>query len=319
MNNSLCFHKGWVKLFLFLVLAFLWSGSFINIKVVVGVLPPIFCAMMRVLISLICLASFFALMRKKVFYLPPQAWHVWLAGLFTQAIPFLFLFFGEKFIAPALASIINSTVSIWALILGTFIFRDFSQWTPVRISGIALGFIGMIFIFFPFLHGSENSLIGICSVMGMALAYAIGGLINQHVIFKQGKISFESNLIQQHLASLLFLFITSLSLESWPSTTALSETKIVFSFLYLGLMATAIAWIIYFYLIREWGAVRAASVMYLVPVLAIIWDLLFLHLIPTYHELLGVAMILSGVTLIQWVRKPKLSYGFLPSEKKQTL
>src|SRR5690348_13765600 len=155
MKNRITLQKGWINFILFLVLALLWSGSFINIKVVVGELPPVFCAMMRVLISLVCLSLLFALMRKKVFSLPAKYWQLWLAGLFAQALPFLFLFYGEKFIAPAFASIINSTVSIWALILGTLIFRDFSQWTAVKVGGIVLGFIGIILIFSPFLHGSD--------------------------------------------------------------------------------------------------------------------------------------------------------------------
>ncbi len=300
-------HTGWKNYILFLILAFLWSGSFINIKVVVGQLPPIFCALMRVSISFFCLSLLFALLRKKVFSLPAKYVQLWIAGLFTQGLPFLFLFYGEKFIAPAFASIINSTVSIWALILGTLLFRDFSQWTPIKVGGIVLGFGGIIFIFAPFLYGSESSLLGICSVMAMAIAYAIGSLINQHVIFKNVHISFEGNLLQQHVASIFFLLLTSLSLESWPSWQGLWQPAVLFSFLYLGIMATAIAWIIYFYLIREWGAVRASSVMYLVPVLAIIWDFLFLHLAPVQNELIGMIAILAGVTLIQWVRFPKFS------------
>jgi drug/metabolite transporter (DMT)-like permease len=308
MNSRISAPKGWFNFILFLVLALLWSGSFINIKVVVNALPPVFCAMMRVFISLLCLSLIFFVLRKKVILLPAKFWQLWFAGLFTQALPFFFLFIGEKYIAPAFASIINSTVSIWALLLGTLIFRDFSQWTPVKVGGILLGFAGIILIFAPLLHGSGNSLLGFCSVMSMALAYAIGGLINQHVIFKKVQVGFETNLIQQHLASVLFLLASSSSLETWPSWSSVFDSKVFFSFLYLGLMATAIAWMIYFYLIREWGAVRAASVMYLVPVLAIVWDFLFLHLIPPHNEIFGMVAILGGVTLIQWVRAPKKKY-----------
>jgi drug/metabolite transporter (DMT)-like permease len=270
MNTPIASTDGWKNLSLFLLLALLWSGSFINIKIVVDALPPLFCAMMRVFVSLVCLSVIFLLMRKKVFAPSLSYWRLWMAGLFTQAVPFALLFFGEKFIAPALASIINSTVSIWSLLLGTVIFRDFTQWTPLKLIGILLGFSGIILIFFPFLHGNENSLIGITSIMGMAIAYAVGGLINQHIIFKTMTVKFETNLIQQHVASLLFLLAASLTLESWPSLTNLLEPKLLLAFLYLGLVATAIAWIIYFYLIREWGAVRTTSVMYIVPVLAIL-------------------------------------------------
>lgn len=296
-----------IHFFLFALLALLWSGSFINIKLVVDAFPPVFCAMIRVFLSLICLILFFILMRRPAFRLSLKFGYVWLAGLFTQAFPFALLFYGEKFIAPALASIINSTVSIWSLILGTIIFRDFSQWTAAKVVGILLGFIGITIIFMPYMHGHDSSMIGIMAIMGMAVCYAIGGLINQHIVFKTLKVNFETNILQQHIASVLFLCATSLSLETWPAWANVFTSRYVFAFLYLGVMATAIAWIIYFFLIREWGAVRATSVMYVVPMLAIIWDAVFLHIMPSPQEIMGMIAILIGVTLIQWVRKKPLS------------
>jgi len=295
----------------FILLALLWSGSFINIKVVVDHLPPVFCAMMRIFISMTALFILFNLTGKKMFALPTRAWPIWLAGIFAQALPFGLLFYGEKFIAPALASIINSTVSFWALLLGTIFFRDFSQWTPLKLIGLLLGFFGIVLIFLPFIHQGQSSLIGVISVTGMAIAYAIGGLINQHMIFNKIEVPFETNLFQQHLISVIVLFIYSMIFEPWPSLSSILDIKVLSSFLYLGLMATAIAWVIYFYLLREWGAVRASSVMYIVPLLAICWDLIFLQLEPTRNELIGMLAILMGVILIQWVRKPTSSQPVL--------
>jgi drug/metabolite transporter (DMT)-like permease len=294
---------------IFILLPIFWSGSFINIKIVVDALPPIFCALVRVIISFICLSILYVFMNNKAFKFSLSYWRLWVAGLFTQAFPFALLFYGEKFIAPAFASIINSTVSIWSLLLGALIFRDFSQWTPIKIIGFVSGFGGIVLIFLPFIHGSENSLIGIFAITGMAICYAIGGLINQHIIFKTMTVSFETNLIQQHLASIIFLTAISLSLESWPSLSSLLNIKVLLAFLYLGIVATAIAWTMFFYLIKVWGAVRTTSVLYIVPVLAIIWDFLFLHIYPTTNELIGMLTILIGVTLTQWKRNPGKDYN----------
>ncbi len=304
MNIKQSPKQEWIHLSLFLLLAVLWSGSFINIKIVVSQLPPVFCAMVRVLISLLCLSLLFSVMRKKVFVPTVGYWRLWIAGFFAQALPFALLFFGERFIAPGLASIINSSVSIWALVFGAIFFRDVSQWTPIKVAGIVLGFVGIIIIFAPFITQGTNSLIGILSVLGMSISYAIGSLINQHVIFKHVRVSSETNLFQQHLSSVVFLLVTSLTLETWPTWSTFYTFKLLSAFLYLGIMATGIAWMIYFYLLREWGAVRTTSVMYIVPVLAIFWDFVFLHLIPPKNELIGMVAILVGVTLIQWKRKP---------------
>jgi len=289
------------------LLALMWSGSFINIKVVVDVMPPIFCAMMRVLISIIGLAVVFTVTRKPFLGRSHGMWRVWIAGLASQAIPFALLFYGERFVAPALAGIINSTVSLWALLIGTVAFRDVSQWTPIKLCGLMLGFVGIVIIFYPSIHNGESDIIGVSAIMLMAISYAVGGLINQHVIFPKMKISFEANLFHQHISSVLTLAMASLMLETWPPMSSVFDSNVIFSFLYLGLVATTCAWMIFFYLIREWGAVRTSSVMYIVPLLAIVWDLLFLHITPSGSELIGAAAILVGVVLIQWTRKQKLN------------
>jgi drug/metabolite transporter (DMT)-like permease len=116
----------------FLLLALMWSGSFINIKIVVDVFPPVFSTMMRVLVSTLALGLFFLATRKVVFTRSRQMMFVWFAGCLNQAVPFALLFYGEKFIAPALASIINSTVSLWALLLGVLLYRDATEVTPLN-------------------------------------------------------------------------------------------------------------------------------------------------------------------------------------------
>jgi len=290
------------NILLFLLLALMWSGSFIFIKITVDAFPPVFSAAVRVFIAFITLTLLFISQRKKFLTPLQQCPKLWITGLFAQALPFAFLFYGEKFIAPALAAILNSTVSLWALLLGSLLFRDNTHWSFPKISGLLLGFGGILLIFLPFIGQHHNSMIGVMSVLAMAICYAIGGLLNQHWLFKKARIPMEICLWQQHLASLLFLLLISFLLEPSPSF-ALFNFKISLAFLYLGVVATAFAWMIYFYLLRAWDAVRAASVMYLVPLLAMCWDFIFLHHTPSLNEIAGAGAILTGVVLIQVKRR----------------
>jgi drug/metabolite transporter (DMT)-like permease len=291
--------KRLVDYFLFGLLALLWSGSFINIKTTVDACPAFFSAMLRVFIAFLSLSVLFVAQKKKILLSPKVAWRLWIAGIFSQAIPFAFLFYGEQFIKPALASIINSTVAIWALILGMIFLRDTAQLNFNKVTGVLLGFVGIILIFGPMLDDGHNAVIGIISIFGMVISYAIGALINQHVVFGKMKTAFHTNLWQQHLASFVFLLCLSVLFESWPAMHTLATIHVLSAFIYLGVFATAISFIIYYYLIREWDAVRASSVMYVVPMLAILWDYLFLHLTPLWNELVGALIILAGVMLIQ--------------------
>ena len=291
----------------FTLLALLWSGSFLGIKITVEHFPPLFCAMVRVFISLVFLTAIFGAMRAPLIVPFSTTWRLWIAGLFVQGIPFALLFYGERFIAPALAAILNSTVPIWALLLNLIIFRDIPKNIVLKILGLAIGLAGVMVIFIPRLEpGGHNTIVGLVAVIGMAICYGLGSILTQHVFSEKAKYHFQASVWQQHCSSLVFLLISSLTLEQWPSWHVFVENTswdVWVAFIYLGLFSTAIAWIIFFHLIKEWGAVRASSVTYIMPVLAIYWDSIFLHLKPGWNELIGAALILIGVAITQVQKK----------------
>lgn len=234
----------------------------------------------------------------------PIAWRLWIAGLFMQGIPFALLFYGEQSIEPAVASILNSTVGLWAFILNVLIFREMKEFKGTKIVGMLISLTGVLTIFWHHLTlGKSGMNLELLAILGMAISYGLGSILTQRVF--SGKIGchFQANLWQQHLSSLAFLMILSISLEAWPDWNTIFDTKTWLAFVYLGLFSTALAWIIYFHLIRAWDAVKASSVTYIMPILAICWDYLFLHLIPGWNELTGAFLILCGVSLIQ--RKSK--------------
>jgi drug/metabolite transporter (DMT)-like permease len=175
--------------------------------------------------------------------------------------------------------------------------------------GLSIGLLGICIIFWPLLHFNKTHayLLGTLSVLLMAISYAIGNLLNQRMLSGNIKLDFYANIYHQHWASLVFLILASLCFESWPSKSLLLHTPLLWvASIYMGLFSTALAWIIYYHLIREWDAVRASAVMYIVPIMAILWDFIFFHNRPQWTEGLGIMTILLGVVLIQLPKKYQL-------------
>lgn len=291
---------------LYLLLAFFWSGSFLAIKISLTHLPPEMAALLRVLIAQIVLTTVFCVMRQRLRLPFSSAWRLWVIGIFSQGLPFFLLFWGECSVAPALASILNSTVCAWTFLFSILIFRDFAHITWKKMTGLILGISGVLVIFLPLLiQGHDvNKIQGVLAITGMAMSYAMGGLINQRFMASHHKAPFKASLWHQHWGSLVFLIIVTRSLAPWPSlTSALTDPSSVLALLYLGIFSTAIAWLIYNHLIRDWGAVRASTCLLLIPLLAILWDYLFLHALPHAYEIAGVILTLGGVSLIQFSKK----------------
>lgn len=291
-----------INFLLFILLACLWSGSFIGIKAVVEVWPPLFGAAVRVSIALLSIIILSIVMRRKTQISFSMRWKIWIIGLFAQGIPFLFLFWGERTISPGLAGILNATLPIWAFILTVIFLPKSTPFSILKLLGLLIGIVGIVIIFWPIVTFERNihTLLGTCAVLIMALSYAVANLLNQHFLQRTIKIDFMANIYHQHWASAVFLILSSCLFEQWPNWTVLFAVPTPWiACLYLGILATAVAFLIYYHLIREWDGVRASSVMYVVPVLTLVWDYLFFGNQPGKYEIIGVMTILFGVVLIQ--------------------
>lgn len=291
-----------INFLLYALLACFWSFSFVGIKAVVGVWPPLFGAVARVGIALICLILLAIFLRRNIKLPFSLQWKIWIMGMFSQGAPMAFLFWGEHFISPGLAGILNGTVPIWAFILSLIFLRKTTEFTFSKTLGLILGITGVCIIFWPMLTFEKNigTLIGAMSVLAMAVSYAVGALLNQYLLTGVTRIDFFTNIYHQHWGSFAFLVIVASVFNSWPAMNQLTAGYLPWAAsLYLGIFSTAIAYFIYYHLIRVWDAVRGSSVMYVVPALALIWDALIYTNIPTDTEVAGIIIILVGVILIQ--------------------
>lgn len=285
---------------LFFLLATFWGGSFVAIKFVVQDFPPAFGAMLRVAVAVAVFGILFTAQKRSLRVAPQIRRRMWLAGLFAQGIPFALLFWGERKIAPGLAGIINGTVPLWTFLLG--LWQGGGESFNFRKSfGLLLGFAGIGAVCAPVFAfgGSRGEIAGTAAVFLMALCYAVGGLLTRSLLSGGSKADFRANLFHQHCASLVLLIVYSASTERWPTlAVVLFSWKALAAVFYLGFFSTALAFMIYFHLIREWGAVRASAVTYVAPIIALFWDYVFFRNVPVVLELVGVAAILSGVVLL---------------------
>lgn len=289
-----------VDILLFVLLAAFWGGSFVAIKFAVQVYPSTFSAMLRVGLALIVLFTLFRHQKSDLSVPFPTRRKMWLAGLFAQGLPFALLFWGEKRISPGLAGIINGTVPIWTFVFGMLV-GNAEAFTARKTAGLLLGFAGIAIICSPLLTfaGTSGEIAGTAAVFLMAICYGVGTLLTRSLLSGEAKVDFRANAYHQNCASVVFLAAVSFFAEPWPSAHAVfASPAAVVSIVYLGVFSTALAFLIYFHLIREWGAVRASAVTYVAPIIAVFWDYVFFKNVPDRFEVVGVLAVLSGVVLL---------------------
>ncbi|MCI5071912.1 DMT family transporter [bacterium] len=281
----------------FTLLTLFWGGSFIAIEQSLHVFPPMLAASFRMGFAGIIMGLAAVMTKAKGFSnIREFVWYV-LSGTVAIGIPWVCLFWGEQYVAPAVASMINSGVPIFVAVWGICCFRSDKPKSREWV-GVSLGFIGIFFIFSGPLFKTQNvgELKGLLAILCMAIFYGLGTNLIKRLGSSMGpRWSMFAQSIGGCMVSIPAAFVMG---ETWPNNW-LNQPMGIVSLLYLAVFSTAIAWIFYFHLVHTWGSVRAASVTYTVPLVAIALDFLLKGHIPNLSEWLGMAIIFTG---LYWMR-----------------
>ena len=277
---------------LLILLAIIWGSSFFNIKIATYSYEPITLALVRVIFASVPL-----LILCKVKEIKIEAfggnwnWYA-LIGLCNIAIPFVLIAIGTAKINSYLAAILMSTTPLSGSIMAHFFTKD-EKLSFLKSLGVLIGFSGIILLFFDrVIINSENYIYALITILGSTF-YCIGGLMTLKLRNKRN----ENVTTSTTLWSVIFLLPFSLIFETpWNSNPTLASTL---SLLYLGVIATGLAWLIRFRILTVNGLVFQTQVAYLIPIFGIIFGYFLMNEIITWRVLLSLVIILTGIYIFK--------------------
>ncbi|MGO9907983.1 MAG: DMT family transporter [Solirubrobacteraceae bacterium] len=202
------------------------------------------------------------------------------------AIPFPMLAIGEERVPSSLAAIMVAAVPLIGAILALR-FDHSERPTPIRALGLAIGFGGVIALVGLDVAGHRGELLGIGAIMITATGYAIGPMLIKHRLAGlDPRATMGASLA---LASLLLAPWAALDTPSrTPSAGAIGAVVV------LGLLCTAIGFVVYAILIGEAGTSRATVITYVNPVVAVTLGVVLLGEHPGAGAVAGLLLILAG-------------------------
>ena len=285
----------------FILLAFFWGSSYIGVKYTLDIVEPFTSAFLRTFIGFLFFAIWYLICKKKV-YLPVKlAWRPWLAGTLITGLPFLFLYWGQRFIPAGTGGILNGTTPLWVFIIAALTIKGEDSFTWKKAFGVLLGFIGLILVFMPALqnihHIDKLALFGMLSILCMAICYAVGNVFTKYIL--NHEITMEQNIFHQFMFSSLFLLVAALIVGEPLPSAAIFEPKVAISMLYVGICSSALALLLLFKLLKEWGALKASAATYFVPVIAVALDYILNGVVPGAYTITGMAVIIISLLLIK--------------------
>ncbi|MGF6351222.1 DMT family transporter [Variovorax sp. W2I14] len=271
------------------VLATCWGASYTFIKIGVQTLPPITLIAARTLVAGLLLL---AVLRMRGVKLPadPAMWRRFAlqAGL-NSVLPFTLIAWAERSVDAGLATILNSTSPIFIFLLGLGM-GGAERPTLRRLFGVGAGLAGICLIVgFEALHGLEHSLRAQIGLVAAAVCYGCAAMFGR--VFKglDPMVPAAGSL----LSGAAMLLPASIAIDR-PWTLAPSAASVM-AVLALAVVSTALAFTIYFRLIKTLGPMSTAARAYLrVPVGVTIGVVLLGEaLSPTAW--IGLACIVAGV------------------------
>jgi drug/metabolite transporter (DMT)-like permease len=281
------------------VLALLWGSSFLWIKIALRSFTPGQIAFGRIVLGAVVLGVLAYAGRHRM----PRGRRVWgyltVAAFFGTALPFLLFGVGERTVDSSVAGVLNATTPLWALLIAV-VLRTERNLFSVKMIGLVLGFAGTLLIFSPWeSRGLANW--GSLAILGAAASYAVAYVVIGHAMRGSGVAPVALSAGQMTLG----VGISTLMLPFDGLTPIVFHPLSVVALVILGLFGTGLAFAVNFRLIAEVGAVTATSVGYLLPVVSVLLGAIVLDERITALVVIGMVVVLVGVGLTRWQRRPK--------------
>lgn len=229
------------------------------------------------------------LLRKQFAVLVKHWLPILVVGLTNTAIPFCLFSYATVELGAGFGSILNATAPMFGAVVAYVWLKD--QLSGWAVGGLVIGFVGVgiISIARSGLTG-DLALMPLLAALTATFFYGLAACYTKRKLVGVNTLAIATG--SQVFASLALL---PLAIVTWPETAPGHEAWS--QVIVLGIVCTAIAYVMYFRLISNIGAAKAITVAYLVPVFGVVWGMLFLGEILTPTMLVGALLILLGVGL----------------------
>lgn len=277
------------------VLGIIWGTNFLFMKLAVAVLPPLEVAWLRTLFGAIPIAGY-ALVTRSIARDDWRHLHHFAAmAVFANVGPYVLFVLGTQHLPSGIAGVISGAIPfITAAIVAVALPSEVL--TRAKVIGITIGFAGVMLVAPLGANGptqtGSSPLFGVAAMLGGSLSYALALVYAKRFVAPLGLGSVRLAAYQMILA---FVFLTPFAAPGHWAALAQHSAALWGLVIGLGLFGTGIAFVIYYELIERLGALKAASVYYIPPVIALTVGAMFADESVGLKQVCGALLIMAGI------------------------
>lgn len=300
------------------VLSVLWGGSFFFNGVVLKELPPLTVVLLRVALAAMILLPVLRAYQIR-FPVGLSGWKPFFAiALLNNVLPFSLIVIGQTYIPSGLASILNATTPLFTVMVMAAAGDE--KLHARRVVGVLTGLIGVIVLHGQDVHGQgvhgqdahgqdpgfqSGEGVGILLCLAAAFSYGLSALYARRKLSNSPPLATATF---QLLASALMMTIVAAVFER-PWQLPMPGVTTWLAMIGLSALSTALAYIVFFQVLRRSGSTNVMLVTLLIPVTAILLGYLVLGESISLREIIG-AVVIGSALLLMDGRVLKLIPGF---------
>jgi drug/metabolite transporter (DMT)-like permease len=274
------------------VLSILWGGSFFFNGVALRELPPLTLVLLRVALAALILLPTLLLSRIS-FPVGLAGWRPFFAvALFNNVLPFSLIVMGQTLIASGFASILNATTPLFTVVVMALAGEE--RLFARRVVGVIAGLIGVIILRRGLDLDLRGQGAGIVLCLAAAASYGVAVLLARRHLAKSPPLAAATF---QLLASSAMMTVVACVVEH-PWTLPPPGLTTWLAVIALAALSTALAYIVFFQILRRSGATNVMLVTLLIPLTAILLGSLVLGEKISVREIAGALVIGSALLVI---------------------
>ena len=276
---------------LFSIPALIWGSTWLAIKYQLGVVDPLVSVSYRFLLAAVILFAYCSITGMNLKYSVKQHLHIALQGLLLFGVNYWLVYLAEVHLESGLVAVLFSTVIFFNIINGAIFLKSRIRLNVLLSSFI--GFAGIILVFKEELFGFTFSSVESSALLVAGLSVVIASLGNITSAYNQkNKLPvIQTNTFGMLYGSLLMLLLALVTGKSFNFNFSFSY---IGSLMYLAVFGSIIAFTSYLTLLGKIGVDRAAYVMLVFPIIALILSTLFEGYLWDVYAIIGVALVTLG-------------------------
>ena len=291
--------KNWILAVLYAGMILAWGLNFIFVKVGLASSPPLWLAAFRALLGTAGVALGVLLWRSDIRLTPRERRDALLLGIPTTGLFFGLWFSAATQVPPGQTAVVIYTFPLWVVVLSFLLLGERAPW--LAWVSVGVGFLGVVLIEQPW-SGSSGKIptIAIAELLAAAACWALGTVLLKARIRGPGLRTANA---YQLLSGAVLLVVGAVVFE--PHPTVLLSSNLLVSLLWLGLIGTSIANVVWFMLLERFPAPTVSTWAFLTPVVALVASIVVFGERLNGLQLVGVAAVLAGALVIPRATAPE--------------